>query len=174
MQNLPAWTETFDWSKKYTDQWIAYFQYLFGYELKSITDLQTSKEEQAKGIGDLLVEFENYTKLSIELKTRKAKYHEYFKSDRLLAIETKANVQADKSGSSIFNSKADIWANGFIVNERLTDPIAYWREPFVQWLEPRQGEFTSKQSDTSNLYNTRFLLVPLAVIQQFEARLPYF
>lgn len=120
---------------------------------------------------DLFIVFlGSQTPLRIDIKTRSPNYHQLFKKDGLVLIEINGNTSGDV-GSSIYNSNADLWGYGFLVGDRIVDPLIFWRKPFAEWLSKVESAFINpRNSNTDNLYETQNILIPKVFFNPFLFR----
>jgi len=164
--NLPSYQECKSLEENSIPYWMNYFRensklidvYQYG------QNMTIQKEEH----WDLLIILKgNSTPLRIDVKTRSEKYYNYYNKDHKILVETDGNTSGS-TGSSVYNSNADLWAYAFFDGIKLIEPLVYWRKPFAQWLTKTVTRFETRISNTDNLYQTENKLIHRDFFKPFE------
>ena len=174
-QPMPDFSQSFNLSKIASALWRTYLQNHYGKNVLDIISLEENIRYQKAKYGDFLVVLDDDKKESryftVETKIRDARIYDLYLRDNCILFEIMGNVERQNNGSSLFDSKADIWATAFLVNGQLKEPILFWVEPLKRFVKHWANSYRNITSDTNaGKYHTLCKLVPLPHLQQFVFR----
>lgn len=165
---LPSYADSKKIEEDSIPLWIQYFQNLDTVAKAYFVD---DKETQTKDHWDIMVIPKgSLAPLRIDVKTRSGGFYLLYQRDNMILIEIKGNTSNSSQGSSIFNSNAEAWGYGWVVNNELKEPLIFYRKLFAEWLYKYGIEnFDSPpNTNTDNLYETKNILVPRKYFKPFE------
>jgi len=166
---MPDFEDSLAFSGKARHLWAEYLHAYFA-EIEIMMDREDDERYWRSGWDWVLVFRGSQPPLRIEFKscTERA-YRKYFLESRKFAIETHANVEGGKLGSSIYNSNAELWAYGYIKSDftKILEARIWWRKPFSEWLKQNEFRYEKRRTNTEGLYHTEFVLVPTEEIDPF-------
>ena len=171
---LPSFRESFEFSNSpiIKKAWHKFFFKHFYGDLVEIEDYEDNMCIQSQSWDWALIFRDQFPILRAELKTRQPKIYDFFRNDGKILIETKGNVQLNTGGSAIYYSNAELWCYGFLQNNEIYEGFIFQREKLATWLQNNELRYDKRYSNTDNLYNTEFVLIPFDDIEQFIFKTP--
>jgi len=154
----------FKFSKETIPLWKKYMQEIHGDSLYKINDYETDMPLQKSG-WDIELVFSGYQKpLRCEIKTRKQNCIPFFKIYQDVLIEIQGNIELNKTGSGIRNSKADLWCYGWYDVYNIFNPLIYYKDKLWDWVKYNQHKYTKKITNgteigNGDVYHTKFITV---------------
>ncbi len=170
---MPSFQDSMELSLSGRQAWKDYFKDLFRDWYQNIVNKEDDAEYQKAKLGDWVLHFIDYPKLTVETKTLSEKNYKAFKQTGRITLEIMGNKELKKTGSGIFACTADLFGYGFLVNGKLEGVYLIWLKEFLEWLEPRIGGYQTFESDTDGLYHTSWIFFPPEHFEGFLCKLPY-
>jgi len=148
--------------------WQDYIMKHFGSLAINIKSLEDDMTIQRAHLGDMLLYLDlDVKEWYVELKTMsEANFHHHLNRKQEIVFETMGIVENNDTRSSFLESRADIYAFGFLVSNQLVLPRLFWMKETQAWFYAHHWKYRDIERPNGDKH-TRFKLVPVEDIPDY-------